>query len=517
MTTSESSTRDNTQFSAEGGDLLSTDDKILLPIYDAVSIRNIWDRHLTQQMRVLLYTEPLLRLLRRDEYRSEEREHYDSLTLALKLLDHIVTNTGLEHEAISDTVLYDILPLIEAMDQAANITPDVERQMQMAKTVLSDLRNDEEGQRPFKRVYTDLASGHAVQRELAVRLIEERHTARGDIVLHLSSEATNLLLNALAYDIEDAQAAAEAVVQSQLRRGHLQDAINSAQVARWQSNILRGKIEQLLSSTRRDLSHVDWKQEVPRILKESLIHLEDRCDVEHNIIKSAREKQDALVPESEEAYHLTKLISIIDDCRQCHMELQQQLMEAPRVFLDEQERQVFALRRRVDLPNIRTDILSPLFSMQRVVAEQALPTIFANCLGVRAPNAFSLSQHLLRLLHPRRGPRPQTVPIVERESIVTSYNQSRYALDVYKRAKSYLVLPQGPVRLSFLLQQAVDAGEPESTLEVILFSILRHFDLYDVDAPAFLVVKSDDEQFLIDHFSGDNVLLRNFEKEKNNG
>lgn len=516
MTTSASPTRGNAQFPGEDGDQLSIGDRISPSIYDVASIRNIWDRHLTHQMRVLLYTEPLLRVLRRDEYRSEEREHYDSLALALKLLDHIVTHTGFEHEADSDTATHDLLPLMEAMDQAANIRPDVEQQMQMAKIVLGDLRNDKESQRPFKRAYTDFASGHAVQRELAVRLIEEHHTARGDIVLHLSNEATNLLLNALAYDIEDAQAAAEAIVQSQLARGHLQDAINSAQVARWQSNILRGKIEQLLSSTRRDLSRVDWKQEVPRILKESLIHLEGRCDVEHDIIKSAREKQDALVPESEEAYHLTRLISIISDCRQCHMELQQQLMEAPQVFLDEQERQVFALRRRLDLPDIRADVLSPLLGMQRVVAEQAVPTIFTNSLGVRAPNAFSLSQHLLRLLHPRREPRPETVPLVVRELIVTGNNQLRYSRDVYERAEKYLATLQLPVKLSYLLQQAADAGEPESTLEVILFSVLRHFDPYDVDAPAFQVGKTNDEQFLVGHFSGDNVLLRDFEKEKNN-
>src|SRR5258708_11554631 len=155
MTTSASPTRDNAQFPGEDGDPLSIGDRISPSIYDVASIRNIWDRHLKQQIRVLLYTEPLRRVLRRDEYHSEEREHYDSLALALKLLDHIVTHTGVEHEADSDTVIHDLLPLMEAMDQAANIRPDIERQIQMAKIVLGDLRNDREGQRPFKRAYTD--------------------------------------------------------------------------------------------------------------------------------------------------------------------------------------------------------------------------------------------------------------------------------------------------------------------------------------------------------------------------
>jgi len=516
MATSASPTRDNAQFPAEDGDPLSIGDRISPSIYDVASIRNIWNRHLTQQIRVLLYTEPLLRVLRSDENRSEELEHYDSLALALKLLDHIVTHTGLEREADSDTAMRELFPLMEAMDQAAGVEPNIERHLRMAKIVLGALRNDKEGLRPFKRVYIDFALGHAVKRELAIRLIEERYTVRGDIVLHLSNEATNLLLNALAYDIEDAQAAAEAIVQNQLDRGHLQDAIGTARAARLYSSRLREKIEQLLINTRRDLSRVDWKQEVPRILTESLRHLESRCDVEHNIIKSAREKQDALTPGSEEAHYLTILISIISDCRQCHMELQQQLMEAPQIFLDEQERQVFALRRRLDLPAMLSDVLTPLLSMQRVVAVKALPTVSANCFGIRAPNAFSLTQYLQRLLQPRREPRPETVPIEEREPVAANNDLLRYTRDVYERAESYLNTLQSPVRLADLLQQALDVGESELTLEVILFSVLHHFDSNDVESPKFLTIKIDDEQFFVCNFSGDNVLICDYGEERKN-
>ncbi len=515
MTISEYPTRVVERFPAED-DSSPLGDKISPSIHDAVSMGGMWDRYLTHQMRVLLYAEPLLRVLRSDENRSEELEHYDSLALVLKLLDHIVTHTGLEHEADSDTAMRELLPLMEAMDQAAGIEPNVERQIRMAKIVLGALRNDKEGLRPFKRAYTDFTSGHAIKRELAIRLIEERYTTRGDIVLHLSNETTNLLLNALALDIEDEQAAAEAIVQNQLMRGHLQDAISTARAVRLYSSRLREKIEQLLTSTRRDVSRVDWKQEVPRILVESLRHLESRCEVEHNIIKSAREKQDALALGSEEAQYLTTLISIISDCRHCHMELQQRLMEAPQVFLDEQERQIFALRRRLDLPDMLSDVLTPLLSMQRVVAVQALPTISASCFGVRAPNAFSLTQHLLRLLQPRREPRPETVPVVEREPVIANNDQLRYARDVYERTENYLNSLQRPIRLAYLLQQALEAGESELTLEMILFSVLRHFDPNDVEAPTFLTIKTDDEQFFIGNFSGDNVLICDYGEERNN-
>ncbi len=198
------------------------------------------------------------------------------------------------------------------------------------------------------------------------------------------------------------------------------------------------------------------------------------------------------------------------------MELQQRLMEAPQVFLDEQERQIFALRRRLDLPDMLSDVLTPLLSMQRVVAVQALPTISASCFGVRAPNAFSLTQHLLRLLQPRREPRPETVPVVEREPVIANNDQLRYARDVYERTENYLNSLQRPIRLAYLLQQALEAGESELTLEMILFSVLRHFDPNDVEAPTFLTIKTDDEQFFIGNFSGDNVLICDYGEERNN-
>jgi len=68
--------------------------------------------------------------------------------------------------------------------------------------------------------------------------------------------------------------------------------------------------------------------------------------------------------------------------------------------------------------------------------------------------------------------------------------------------------------LAYLLQQVLEAGESEFTLEVILFSVLRHFDPYDVEAPMFLTIKTDDEQFVIGNFSGDNVLICDYGKER---
>jgi hypothetical protein len=97
-----------------------------------------------------------------------------------------------------------------------------------------------------------------------------------------------------------------------------------------------------------------------------------------------------------------------------------------------------------------------------------------------------------------------------------SNDKLRYTRDVYKRAEIYLNTLHYPVRLAYLLQQAVDAGESESTLEVILFSVLRHFDPLDIDGPTFQTIKRDNEQFSIGNFSGDNVLICSYEEVRKN-
>src|SRR6266487_5922753 len=87
----------------------------------------IWDPLLTQQLRVLLHADRLLSLQYRDDRRSLECKHYSSLSLALKVFDLIIAHTGLGQDIEYDQAVNELLPLLEAMDRAANVHPDRER------------------------------------------------------------------------------------------------------------------------------------------------------------------------------------------------------------------------------------------------------------------------------------------------------------------------------------------------------------------------------------------------------
>jgi len=255
----------------------------------------MWDPLLTHQLRVLLHTDRLLSLQHRDQHRPDELKQYDSLSLALKVFDLIISHTGLGQDIDHNQAINELLPLLEAMDRAAGIGPERERQLQMAERVLHTLYNQDDGRQPFKLAYTTFEQGTAVKRVLSVRLLEERYNVDGDPVLRLSNESANLLLNALTVDLEDAQAAAEAIIQSQLARGRIQEARASAQWAFQQSVRLREHIERRVLDTRRDFQSVNWQEEMRPLLEESLIHIKGRVTVEASIIATAREQREQLV------------------------------------------------------------------------------------------------------------------------------------------------------------------------------------------------------------------------------
>lgn len=470
----------------------------------------LWDPQLTQQLRVLLHADRLLGLQARDEHRPPEFQHYASLSLALKLFDLIITHTGLGQDIEHKQAIEELLPLLEAMDREAGIEPERARAVHMAERVLAALYNEEERRGPFKLAYTTFEQGEAVKRTLSVRLLEERHHVDGRTVLRLSNECANLLLNALTVNLEDAQVAAEAIIEWQLKRGRIQDARGSAQWALQHSIRLREHIEHRLLDTRRDLHSVDWKEEMRSTLDEALFHVRTRCTVEHSIVATAREQRERLVPESRQAYQLAEIIELIETCRQQHLILERRLMEAPHIFLEEQERQIFTLRPPLLFPHPQNDLLAPLLRMPRACVVQTLDTIFSTCFPANAPSVFSIARYLHYLLQPRREAQGDSVPIKPRELIDTDYDQTRFTTEMIERAAHYLAVLEQPTRLSKVMLAAQDAGESAAVQEVLVFLVMDYFDEQDSPEPEKLPVyvqKTDTQQFWLSTIAGDDVML----------
>jgi hypothetical protein len=445
------------------------------------SLGDAWPAELTRRLRVMLHTLPLDSMRRGDAIRDAELRHYDGLALALRVLDVVIDRLGLEAEADREVVTRVLRPVLSAMDTAAGVSESPERHEQMLDKLLGGLRNDSDARRPFREEYTSIdGDGNAHRHALEFRLLFDAFHPAGGTVLRPSPEACNLYLRLLDLDVEDAQAAAEAVVESQLARGRFDEAVHSARQARIQSVRFRDKVLQILRDTRRDVDRVDWKVEAPRTLDESLAHLERRVAVERGILGAADERLE-IMPDDEVGSRraVTQVADLTRDCLLRHAELHEQLIGARNVFLDAQARQSFAPKPLRPLPDLADDVLEPLLRMPITQAGALLDRGFPLFVGPRLPVLASLDGLVAWMLQPRRPQPRQEIPVEPVDAMDLDAELRRYSPEVRATAAMLLDASAGDVRLSELLSRARASGVSNAVLEVIALLVLQGFATED--------------------------------------
>ncbi len=466
-----------------------------------------WDSSLTHRMRVLLHTSPLHDLRLSDQRRDPDFRHYDSLALAIAVLDLVIDTMGLDREADRAAVLRALVPLLKEMDDAAGVAHDHQRHADMTDRVLAGLRNDGNGRRPFDLDYQDFdADGKAVRRVLEFRLVADHFHPAGGVVLRLSNEAVNLYLNALELDIEDAQAATEAVVHSQLARGKFNEAVQSARNARLQSIRYQDKLISILRDTRRDVGRVDWRYDVPRLLSEALEHIKSRLDTESTIISTAEQRLDVLAAGDDRARKVAEVVRLIRDCRLRHVDLHDQLMHARNVFLDEQARQGFLPAPLTPVPELMTEVLEPVLRLGRSLALEALDQVFPTFFGARAAPALSLAETVLWQLRPRREAPSNEVPLEATDLSSYGADVLRYSREVRNQAETMLAQIDAPITLSSLLEDAKAAAPAQTELpELLALLILHHYAPDQEEAAILRVEKSLGKSLCVTGFDGDEM------------
>lgn len=465
-----------------------------------------WRRDLTDRLRVLLHTKPLLDLKRGDSLRAPELRHYDTLALAIKIWDLVVENVGLDTEVDRGRVRLALTPLLAAMDQAASVAPDVLRHQVVVDAVLSALTNDADGRRPFCVTYQDLEVGPAIERRLEFRLVWDYLHPAGGTVLRLSNEAINLYLRAWDLDIEDAQAAAEAVVFSQLQRGKFDEAVQSARNARLQSLRYWDKVMRIVRETRRDVQRVDWTNEVPKLLNDALLHIRTRTDMEARILGTARERLDVL-EEDASTRSVAEVCRIVEECRQRHFSLHGQLMGARNVFLDEQERQVFRLTDTLNLPALVTDVLEPLLAMQRKQSLRVLENSAAPLVGAVSPQLVSLVDLVAWMLQPKRGAPAEELPLEEVDLVHYGDELLRFPDDIRRHGDSLLDDIERPTTLTDLLASVSEWDGPDELQEYLVLAVLHRF-APEPGVPSPLSIRRNPSGTLqTSYFFGDELIL----------
>ncbi|MDD5708765.1 MAG: hypothetical protein PHR35_22855, partial [Kiritimatiellae bacterium] len=319
----------------------------------------------------------------------------------------------------------------------------------------------------------------------------DRYDAAGNVVLGLSPQAINMYLNALELDIEDAQAANEAVVASQLARGKFNEAIQSARNARLQSVLYHDKIRRIVQLTRRDIQKVDWRQTVPQLLKEALEHISVRLTTEANILQSADEHLDNLPSGDDQARSLVDVIDLIKDCRQRHLDLQNQLMQTRPDFLDQQARQAFSPLDGSQQIDLLSRVLEPLLGMPERDVQEVLLGSFPTFIGAQAPPVFSLRNLVSWQLRPKRAEVVGDAPLVEQD--LTDYGQDplRFPLEIQHRVLAFLAGLSGDMTLSTILDSARASGFDQTLQELLVLKVLQYYAAEDGEAKDLRVDRID--------------------------
>ena len=425
------------------------------------------DESFLRRIRSLARTAPLHELEAGKVMRAGDWSAYDLRALCLAAIDTTIEHMGLEYGAPAETIVRTLA------DVAARSAPErpAEEHQRVATAVLEGLLNERDRRQAFTVSYAD-PTDEGNRHVLAFHLLREIEATNGTIVVRATTEAINLFVGALDLDVEDAQAAAEAVLRSQLARGRLDQAVSTAREARIRSIQFAEKIRSILDATRRDIRQVDWHNEVPQMLAEALAHLSERLEVEHELIRTTDDTLDRADPTK--AHRVAELVELLRDCRNRHWRLHNELIRARGVFLDEQQRQVFAPAVVLPLPDPEGELLMPLLAADRATAMEPLAAFFRAAVGAEPPAVMRLTTLLSSLLQPRREHGPDGLEVYDLELEQAPVNLMRFSEEDRLTVQGLISRAAStPLRLSRLLQSAREHGP--GVPDLIALVALRQF------------------------------------------
>ena len=485
-----------------------------LPESEPVNADEARSSTLVKRLRVLLHAFPLFQLSQSDGRRDESLRHYDTLVLALKILDVIAERMGMEVEADREYIDYTLEPVLNGMDAKAGLLPNRERHQLIVDRILSFLRNDADAGRPFKQTYHDVQiDGSIVERQLEFRLIRDEFNLSaqgGETVMKLTDEAVNLYFNALGLDLEDSQAAMEAIVHSQLMRGKFDEARDNAHYALRQSRLYRDKLARMLRDTQRDITRVDWADAAPRLIADAMKHLETRLDVEGNIIQVTQARLDALTPGTRESAAVASVAAYIQQCIETHAHLQKDLIVARTTFLDSQAQQAFVPAHLSAHPNLMRDVVMPILTMNVADAQTVFDHTLPFLVTPQPPALLSLNNLFYGLLRPKRAQRKDWIDIDMIEPDRFDQDMARYSAIDREIVETFLQSIRKPTTLTSLLAYARKQHFSAPQCEIIVLLVMQHFDINSTETPIVSVEKTGG--LLEDPvFFGDEVTIRPYE------
>jgi hypothetical protein len=457
-----------------------------------------------RRVKALTCTEPLHSLQTNRGRRSWER--FDFYDLGLAAIDAVVDkmgfDTGISREAL------DAILVVEARRFAPDLPDDDVHQVvtELIETLI----------RPNIGEYT--SSLDEVRRRFDFTLLSEHENAEGGIYLRATNEAINVLVGGLNTDIESAQVAAEATLEHLIRRRRLDDAARPAREAKIRSIQYSSFVRQVIEETKRDIRRAGWREDVPQRLAEIREHLQDRMRTEERLLAAMQDTRDSTGREDLRR-QAAVLVETVDDCFMRHQELHATALSAIRVYVEEQDRQVFGRAATIGAIDLTNEALMPILAAPVGTVGDLLAAFSERLLGLgpgprsssvvprRQPRFGTFIQALLRPPQTREELGPE---LDEPEWEAPPEDPVVFTAEVWALADEILGDLDPPSRLSALLAAAeqrygFDAADLVRLRSLV--AIAPDLDAVRPGAPPVLAAAGDGQTFQSATFSGDDLLV----------
>lgn len=454
-------------------------------------VPSVVDASFVRRVKAMLPTAPIHRLAEITGWREWGDAGYDPRVLAVTAIDAVIARQGLVTGMTYDDL---VLALAELANLAVPGRQEDEH-FDVARYVIDGLlnnRDDNDGQ-AFRYRYSDYTDGHTV-REFGFHLLVERTKADGSIVLEASTEAVNALRGGLDLLVEDAQEAMRHILSVQITQGRLDDAEVSAEHNQRLSLELAGQLRDMLDATRADVARVDWAGDVTVRLASARTHVE-RCIEADGQLRAHLARED--VGDAATAETAGRIAELLEAALVQHRALHHQLIIAPRVFLEEQQRQ--ELNRRGHAlwrTSVRRGLLEPLSARTAGEARPLLEAFLVAELGVVPPRIPQLGRLFDKLLEQRA--REAVEPSIDEDIEFDELPDEPDVFDPIEIGTARALLAScrsEPRRFSELLSEAEFEGP--AVAELVRLSVLWCYGAEHDDEPVLAGELIDDDMVAV--------------------
>jgi hypothetical protein len=463
----------------------------------------------SRRLRTLLHTAPIHALEDNKGRWEGDWGVYDLRRLQVAAIETTLDHQGLEG-GIGRHPLRDAVAAVAG--QMAPERPLTEHQ-EVAERVLTHLLNDDPGS-DFAYTYSDRGGDGTWERRLyTIKILDQRQTEDGSLVVRASTEAINLLIGALDLDIADAQKAEERLLDDYIRAGRLDAAQATAEIARLRSIQYQTHIADFLRIVRQDIGRIDWSGRVLDEIRAAGRHLEERSADEARMREALLEHFERTA-DPDQRQTVLDVADLVMDCHRRHRSLHGLIMRAEEEIPAEQLRQRFAAPAAINAVAMGRDVLDPLLTLPKPAAMDVATGFFERLAGPRPPEVMDLFHVFDALLSPRRELAEDELVLsdLELEEPGEHGGFSQAAADA---ARTVLESTRrGPVRLSELLLEArLSPAGPGDVVQLVRLSALWAFAPESISHPESSVVPQgmrsvrDGMELLDPEFAGDDLVV----------